>query len=177
MLIRKKLLKPLNIRSLIRRRNSIRKKLTKGTFYRRMKTREIRCYTTFTNTTEKNSANKKGYLAYQKLSRLNTKTRKLSDKLKDTYGITVGTDHLQYSESSNAIIKCVNFNRRPIQNCTSVYQMHIITLGIDLIVSRRLFSFIKGFRSSDPIYYSLCNKYEIHLSDKGSDKSNGPQFI
>ena len=40
----------------------------------------------------KHSANKKGFLAYQKLSRLNTKIRKLSDKLKDTYGITIGTD-------------------------------------------------------------------------------------
>ena len=40
----------------------------------------------------KHSANKKGFLAYQKLSRLNTKIRKLSDKLKDTYGIAIGTD-------------------------------------------------------------------------------------
>ena len=42
----------------------------------------------------KHSANKKGNLAYQKLSCLNTKTRKFSDKLKDTCDITVGTNHL-----------------------------------------------------------------------------------
>ena len=134
-------------------------------------------YNFFKYNENKNSANKKGYLANQKLSRLNTKIRKLSDKLKDTYSITVGTDHLQCAEPSNPIIKCANCNRIPIQNCTSIYQMKICTVSSALIISRRLFSFIKGFRSSDPIYYSLCNKYEIHLSDKGSDKSNGPQFI
>ena len=66
----------------------------------------------------KNSANKKGYLAYQKLSPLNTKIRKISDKLKDTYGITVGTNHIQCAEPPNTIIQCANFNIRPSQNCT-----------------------------------------------------------
>ena len=64
----------------------------------------------------KHYANKKGYLAYQKWSCLNTKTRKLSDKLKDTYGITVGTDHPHFAEPSYPIIKCANYNRRTIQN-------------------------------------------------------------
>ena len=172
MLIRKKLLKPLNIRSLIRRRNSIRQNSTKGTFYRRMKTREIRCYTTFTNTTEKNSANKKGYLAYQKLSHLNTKIQKLSDRLKDMYGITVGTDHPQCSEPSNPIIKCANCNRKPIQNFTLIYQMKLCTVSSDLIISRRPFAFIKESRSSDPIDYLLCNQCEVHLSDRDTDGQN-----
>ena len=66
----------------------------------------------------KHSANKKGYLAYQKLSRLNTKIRKLSDKLKDKYGITVENDCLQCAEPSNYIIKFANSNRILIQNFT-----------------------------------------------------------
>ena len=43
----------------------------------------------------KHSADRNRYLSYKKLKCLNTKIRKISDKLKDTYGITVGTDHLQ----------------------------------------------------------------------------------
>ena len=56
----------------------------------------------------KHSARKKGYPAYQKLSRLNTKIWKLSDKLKDKYGINVGTDHPQCAEPSDPIIKFAN---------------------------------------------------------------------
>ena len=48
----------------------------------------IRLYTTFVNTMKTNIL----YPAYQKLSHLNTKTRNISDKLKDMYGIIVGTD-------------------------------------------------------------------------------------
>ena len=62
----------------------------------------------------KHSAKKKGYLAYQKLSSLNTKISKLSDKLKDTHGITVGNNHPQFAEPSDPIIKFANCNRRPI---------------------------------------------------------------
>ena len=47
---------------------------------------------------------KKGYLAYQKLSILNTKIRNISDKLKDICGITIGTDHPQCAETSNPIL-------------------------------------------------------------------------
>ena len=84
--------------------------------------RKIRCYTTFAKYNKnKHSDNKTVYLAYQKLSHLNTKIRKLYDKLKDVYGITVGTDHPQCAEPSDLIIKCADFNRRPIQNCTSIY--------------------------------------------------------
>ena len=82
---------------------------------------------------------------------LNTKTRKLSDKMKNTYGITVGTENPQCTEASNSIIKCENCNRRPIQNCTSVYQIKLCTVSSALIISRRLFVFIKGYRYSDPI--------------------------
>ena len=85
----------------------------------------------------KNSANKKGYLAYQKLSRLNTKIRKLSDKLKDTYVINFAIDHPQCAEPPNPIIKCANFNIIPIKNCTSVYQMKLCTVRSALIISRR----------------------------------------
>ena len=46
----------------------------------------------------KNSANKNGYLAYNKLKRLNTKIRKISGKLKHNHSITVGTDHPQCAE-------------------------------------------------------------------------------
>ena len=119
----------------------------------------------------------KGYLAYQKLSCLNTEIRKLSDKLKDTYGITVGTDHPQFAETSDPIIKCANYNRRTIQNCTSIYQIKLFTVISILIISRRPFAFIKEYISSDPIDYLLCNKFEVHLSDKDSDKANRPQFI
>ena len=107
----------------------------------------------------------------------NTKIRKLSDKFKDTYGITVGTDHPQCAEPSDPIINCTNFNRRTIQNCTSIYQMKPCIVSIALIISRTPFSFIKGSRSSDPIKYLLFNKCEVHFSDKDSDKENGPQFI
>ena len=80
-----------------------------------------------------------GYLAYNKLKILNTKIMKLSGKLKDTYGITVGTDHLQCSEISDTIIKYEDCNIRPIQNGTSVYQMKLCTVRSSLIISRRTF--------------------------------------
>ena len=56
---------------------------------------------------KKHSVNKKGYLAFQKLSCLNTKIRKLSHRLKGMYGITVGTDHPQYAESPDPIIVAI----------------------------------------------------------------------
>ena len=46
-----------------------------------------------------------------------------------------------------------------------------------VIISEIPFAFIKGYRSSDPIDYLICNQYEVHLSDKDTDKENGPQFI
>ena len=93
----------------------------------------------------------KGYLSYQKWSRLNSKIRKLSDKLKDTYSITIGTNHPQYAEPPDPIIKCANCNRRPIQNCTSVYHMELCTVISDLIISRRPFSFIRRSKYRYPI--------------------------
>ena len=65
------------------------------------------------------STNKNIYLAYQKLSCFNTKKRKIFDKLKDTYGITVGTDHPQCAESPDPIIECSDFKRRLIHNPNS----------------------------------------------------------
>ena len=126
---------------------------------------------------KKQSSNKKGYLAYQKWSRLNTKTRKISNKLKDTYGITVGTDLPKCAEPPDPIVKCANFNIRPIQNRTLVYQMQLCIVRSALIIGRRPFVFIKGSKYSDPIDYLLCNRCEVHLSDKYTDKENGPQFI
>ena len=108
----------LNIRLLVLKRNSIRQNSAKGIFCRSMRTSAVHYYTTFANTTKKYSSNKRGYLAYQKLSRLNTKTRKLYDKLKDTYGITVGTDLPQCAEPPNPIVKYANCNKIPTQNCT-----------------------------------------------------------
>ena len=35
------------------------------------------------------------------------------------------------------IIKCANCNMIPIQNCTSIYQMKLCTVGSSLIISRR----------------------------------------
>ena len=111
------------------------------------------------------------------MKHLYTKIRKLSDKLKGTYGITVGTDHPQCSEPSHLIIEGVNWNRRQIQNCASIYQRKLWTVSSALIVSKRPFSFIKGSRCSAPIDYLLRNQCEVHLSDEDSDKSYGPQFI
>ena len=125
----------------------------------------------------KHSSNKKGYLAYQKLCRFNTKILKLCDKFKDTFGITVGTDHPHCAEPSDPIIKCANFNRGPIQNFTSIYQIKLCTVSSALIISRRPFSFIKVSRSSDTIDYLLFNQCEVFLSDEDTDKANGPQFI
>ena len=42
---------------------------------------------------KKHYVNKKGYLAYQKLSRLKTKNQKISDKFNDTYGSAVVANH------------------------------------------------------------------------------------
>ena len=97
--------------------------------------------------------------------------------MKDTYGITAGTDNPTCSEPPDPIVKCENYNRRPIKNFTSVYQMKLCNVSSDLIIGGRSFALIEGSRSSDPIYYLLWNKYEVHLSDKETDKSNGPQFI
>ena len=101
----------------------------------------------------------------------------LSDELKDTYGITVGTNHPQCVEPPNTILKYSNYNRRPNHNCASVYQMKICAVSSDLIISRRPFIFIRGSRYSDPIYFLPCNQCEVHLSDKDNDKANGPHFI
>ena len=68
------------------------------------------------------------------------------------------------------IIKCENWNRRPIQNFTKVYQMKLCTVGSALIISRRTLLFIKCSISSDPIDYLLCNQCEVNLSDKDTDK-------
>ena len=122
-------------------------------------------------------SNRNGYLAYKKLKRQNTKIRKLSDNLKDTYGITVGTNLPQFAEPPNPIVKWENFNRIPIKNCTSVYQMKIFTVSSAFIISRRPFALINVYISSDPIYYLLCNKCEVHLNDEDTDKENGLQFI
>ena len=103
----------------------------------------------------KHYSNKKIYLAYQKVSHLNTKIRNISNKFKDTYGITVGSDHPKCYAPPNPIIKFANRNRRPIQNSASVYQMRICTISSALIIIRRPFSFIKGYIYSDPIYYLL----------------------
>ena len=104
-----------------------------------MKMRKIRCNNTSTNTTKKHSSEINGYLAYNKLKHLNTKTRQISDNLKYTYGITVGTDHLQCAEPPKPIVKCADYNIRPIQNCTSVYKMQICTVSSAFIVGRRPF--------------------------------------
>ena len=108
---------------------------------------------------------------------MNTKTRKFSDKLKGIYGINVGKHHQQCAEPPYPIIKFANCNIRPIQSCTSVYQMKLCTVSSSLIISRRPFSFIKVSRYSDTIDYLLCIQLEVHLSEEDSDKANGPQFI
>ena len=103
----------------------------------------------------KHSANKKGYLAYQKLSRLRTKIRKIYDKFKYTYGITVGTYHPKCDETFDPIIKFANYNRSPIKNCTLIFQMKLCTVRSAFIISRRPFTFIKVYISSEPIDYLL----------------------
>ena len=90
--------------------------------------------------------------------------------MKDTYGINIGTYHLQCAEPSDPVIKCENFNRRPIQNCISTYQMKLCTVINALIISMRPFVFIEGSIFSDPIDYLLYNQCEVHLSDKYNDK-------
>ena len=84
------------------------------------------------------------------------------------YDITVGTNHQKYAEPPDTVIKCTNFNRRPIQNCTSVYQMKIYSVRSALIISKNPFAFIKGYISSDPVDYLLCNQC------KDNDKANWP---
>ena len=81
------------------------------------------------------------------------------------YDINVGADHPQCSEPSNTIIKFAYYNRRPIQNCTSIYQMKLYTASSALVISRIPFAFIKGYISSDPIDYLPCNQCEVYLSD------------
>ena len=109
---------------------------------------------------DKHSSDRNGYLAYNILKSLNTKIRNIYNKLKGTYGITAGTDHPQCSEPPDPIIKCANCNRRPIQNCTSIYQMKLCTFSSALIISKRPFVFIKGYISSDSIDYVICNQCE-----------------
>ena len=111
------------------------------------------------------------------MSRLNTKIRKLSDHLKYAYGINDGTNHPQCAETPDPIVKFANFKKIPIQNCASVYQMQPCTVISSLVIGGIQFSFIKVSRSSDPIYYLLCNQCEVHLSDKNNDISHRPQFI
>ena len=69
------------------------------------------------------------------------------------YGITVGINLPQCAENPDPIVKFKIFNRRPIQNCTSVYKMQLCTVSSALIIGGRPFAFIKGSRSSDPIDY------------------------
>ena len=78
---------------------------------------------------------------------------------------------------TNPILKCANFNRRQITNCTSVYQMQLCTFSSALIIGRRPFAFIKVSIYSDTIDYLLCNQYRVHLSEKDTNKENGAQFI
>ena len=92
----------------------------------------------------KHSANINGYLAYKKLNHFNTKIWKISDKLENMYEITLVTNHLQCAEPSDTIIKCAYLNRRPIQNCTSIYQMKLCTISSALFISRRPCAFIRG---------------------------------
>ena len=125
----------------------------------------------------KHSSSRNVYPAYNKLKHLNTKTRRLYDKLKDTYGITVGTDYMWCAETPGPIVKCDNCNRRPIENCTSVHKIKLCTVRTALFIGRRPFSFIKGSWSSYPIYYLLCNQYDLHFSDEDTDKVNGLQSI
>ena len=93
--------------------------------------------------------------------------------MKDKCGITVGNDHTQYAESPDPIVKCANFNRIPIKNFTSVYQVRLCTVLSAFIIGGRPFSFIKVSRYSDPIDYLPCNQCEVHFSDEDTDKSNG----
>ena len=55
--------------------------------------------------------------------------------------------------------------------------MHIFNIRSDLIIGRRPFLFIEIYSSSDPIDYFLWNQCGVHLSDKDTDKANGPQVI
>ena len=55
--------------------------------------------------------------------------------------------------------------------------MKLCTVISAFVISRRSFSSIKGYISSDTIDHLLCNQCEIHFSDKDIDKSNEPQFI
>ena len=81
---------------------------------------------------------------------------KLSDNFNNTYGITIGTNHLQCAEPPDPIVKCANFNRRPIIIFVSVYQMQLCTVSSAFIIGGIPFAFIKGSRYSDPIDYLIC---------------------
>ena len=48
--------------------------------------------------------------------------------------------------------------------------MALCNISSALIISRRLFAFIKGYRTSDIIDHLLYNQCEVHLSDKDTDK-------
>ena len=77
----------------------------------------------------------------------------------------------------NPIVKCTNFNRRPIKNCTPDYKIQLLTIGSDLIIGRRTFASIRGTIYSDTIDYLLCNQRKVNLSGEDTDKENGPQCI
>ena len=74
-------------------------------------------------------------------------------------------------------VTCANLNRRPIQNCTSVYQMQLYIVISDLITGRRQFALIKGSSSSDSIEHLVWNKCGVHLSDQNTDNEYELQFI
>ena len=109
-----------------------------------MKMRTICCYTILVSTMKTKNLQKNGYLAYNKLKILNVKIPKLSDKLKDMYGITVVTNNSQCAEPPNTIVKCVDLNRKPIQKCTSDYQMKLRTVSSALIIGTRKFAVEMG---------------------------------
>ena len=109
MLIQKKVIKPVKYLILDLKKKLNKVKLNKRNLLRAHEDEDNSLQYHFHKYNEnKHSARKKGYPAYQKLSRLNTKIWKLSDKLKDKYGINVGTDHPQCAEPSDPIIKFAN---------------------------------------------------------------------
>jgi hypothetical protein len=123
--------------------------------------------------------NKKGYLSYKKLHRLNTNIRKFSETLKNTYGMTVDVYQVPVDEpnATPVIVKCANCNRRPILNCTFDYQLNLHTVNSGVIIGRRAFSFLSGTRSDHSIDYSLCQQCTIHLTNDDKDIANKPDAI
>ena len=93
----------------------------------------------------KHHSNINGYLAYNKLKILNTKIRKLSDNLNNTYDITVGTD------AKIAMEDLFNIAHQFIK-CNSVLSSVLLSLVGYLLHSE------KGSIYSDTIDYLLCNQ-------------------